>query len=69
MVCDLWFGGFPSVLCVSEFHGSLLMIVIMIDGCENRNSEGGFWSLEFAFLWKAQWNVTWSRAPNVIAYI
>ena len=32
-----WFviGGFRSVLCVSVFQGSLLMIVIMIDGSEN----------------------------------
>ena len=35
-------GGFRSVLCVSVFHGSLLVIVIMIDGSEKRNYEGGF---------------------------
>ena len=35
-------GGFRSVLCVSVFQGSLLMIVIMIDGSEKRNCEGGF---------------------------
>ena len=28
-------GGFQSVLFVSQFQGSLLMIVIMIDGSEN----------------------------------
>ena len=28
--------------CVSVFQGSLLMIVIMIDGSEKRNCEGGF---------------------------
>ena len=28
-------GGFRSVLCVSVFQGSLLVIVIMIDGSEN----------------------------------
>ena len=28
-------GGFRSVLCVSVFPGSLLVIVIMIDGSEN----------------------------------
>ena len=35
----LWFviGGFWSVLCVSVFQGSLLVIVIMIDGSEKRN--------------------------------
>ena len=35
-------GGFRSVLCVSAFQGSLLVIVIMIDGSEKRNCEGGF---------------------------
>ena len=46
----LWFviGGFGSVLCVSVFQGSLLVIVIMIDGNEKRNCEGGFWTLELA---------------------
>ena len=55
-VYGLWFviGGFRSVLCVSVFPGSLLVIVVMIDGSENRNWEGGFWTLEFACLWKAQ---------------
>ena len=33
--------GFRSVLCVSVFPGSLLVIVIMIDGSEKHNSEGG----------------------------
>ena len=52
----LWFviGGFRSVLCVLVFQGSLLVIVIMIDSSEKRNCEGGFWTLEFACLWKAQ---------------
>ena len=31
-------GGFRSVLCVSVFQGSLLVIVIMIDGNEKRNN-------------------------------
>ena len=35
-------GGFRSVLCVSVFPVSLLVIVIMIDGSEKRNCEGGF---------------------------
>ena len=35
-------GGYQSVLCVSVFPGSLLVIVIMIDGSEKRNCEGGF---------------------------
>ena len=30
---------FRSVLCVSVFQGSLLVIVIMIDGSERRNCE------------------------------
>ena len=37
MIC-----GFRSVLCVSVFQGSLLVIVIMIDGNEKGNCEGGF---------------------------
>ena len=32
-------GGFRSVLCVSVFQGSLLVIVIMIDGSEKRNRQ------------------------------
>ena len=35
-------GGFRSVLCVSAFQDSLLVIVIVIDGSEKRNCEGGF---------------------------
>ena len=35
-------GGFQSVLCVSVFQGSLLVIVIMIDSSKKRNCEGGF---------------------------
>ena len=35
-------GGFRSVLCVFVFQGSLFVIVIMIDGSEKRNCEGGF---------------------------
>ena len=35
-------GGFRSVLRVSVFQGSLLVILIMIDGSEKRNCEGGF---------------------------
>ena len=31
---------FRSVLCVSVFQGSLLVIVIIIDGSEKRNCEG-----------------------------
>ena len=45
---------FRSGLCVSVFQGSLLVIVIMIEGSEKRNCEGGFSTLEFACLWKAQ---------------
>ena len=35
-------GEFRSIMCVSVFQGSLLVIVIMIDGSEKRNCEGGF---------------------------
>ena len=35
-------GGLRSVLCVSLFQSSLLVIVIMIDGSKKRNCEGGF---------------------------
>ena len=40
----LWFviGGFRSVWCVSVFQGSLLVIVIMIGGSENRHCECTF---------------------------
>ena len=34
--------GIRSVLCVSLFQGSLLVIVIMIDGSDKHNCEGGF---------------------------
>ena len=37
-------GGFRSVLCVSVLQGSLLVIVIMIEGSEKRNCEGGFFN-------------------------
>ena len=52
----LWFviSEFRSISCVCVFQGSLLVIVIMIDGSEKRSCEGGFCTLEFACLWKAQ---------------
>ena len=53
MVCDLWLVDFDP-FCVFVFQGSLLVILIMIDGSEKRNCEGGSWTLEFACLWKAQ---------------
>ena len=43
-------GGFRSISYVCVFQGSLLVIVIMIDGSEKRNCEGGFLTLEFACL-------------------
>ena len=49
MVSDLWLVDFDPF-----FQGSLLVIVIMIDGSEKLNCDGGFWTLEFACLWKAQ---------------
>ena len=54
MVCDLcdwWISIHYVCFCVK---GSLLVIVIMIDGSEKRNCEGGFWTSEFACFWKAQ---------------
>ena len=47
MVRDFW-----SILCVSVCQGSLLVIVIMINDSEKRNSEGSFWTSEFACFWK-----------------
>ena len=47
-------GGFWSVLWLSVFQGSLLVIVMMTNGSEKRNCEGGFWALEVAFFLKAQ---------------
>ena len=35
-------GGFRSVLRVSVFQGSLLVIIIMIEGSEKHNCELGF---------------------------
>ena len=35
-------GGCRSVLCVSVFQGSLLVIVIKIYGSDKHNCEGGF---------------------------
>ena len=46
-------GGFRSVLCVSVFQGSLLVIVIMIDGSEKRNCECTFRSLTNSEFWKS----------------
>jgi len=50
----LWLviGGFRSVLCFSVFQGSLLVIVIMIDGSKKRTCEGRFWTSEFACFQK-----------------
>ena len=42
-------GELESVLCVYVFQGSLLVIVVMIDGNEKRICEG-FRTLEFACL-------------------
>ena len=43
-------GGVRSVLCVSVFQGSLLVIVIMFDVSEKRSCEGDFSTLEFTCL-------------------
>ena len=39
MICDWWIS--IRFVCF-VFQGSLLVIVIMIDGSEKRNCEGGF---------------------------
>ena len=51
----LWFviGGFRSVLWVSVFQGSFLVIVMTINSSEKRNWRGGCWASEFACFWKA----------------
>ena len=43
MVCDLWISIRSVCFSVSRFSaGSLLVIVIMIDGSDKHNCEGGF---------------------------
>ena len=42
MVCDLWLVDFDPFFCVSVFQGSLLVIVIMIDGSENAIVKAAF---------------------------
>ena len=42
-------GGFRSVLCVSVLQGSLLVIVIMIGGSENRYCECTFKNKSYKF--------------------
>ena len=65
----LWFvicGFCESVLCVSLFQSSLLVIVIMIDGSKKRICEGSFWSSEFvACFWKA---LLYYDLPNCLTY-
>ena len=51
VICDWWF---QSLLCLFVSQDLLLAIVIMIDSSEKSNCEGGFWTLEFACLWKVQ---------------
>ena len=51
MVCDLWLVDFdPFCVFLHVFQGSLLVIVIMIDGSKKRNYmyERGLGTLEFA---------------------
>ena len=40
MICDWWIS--IRFVTFSVFHGSLLVIVMMINGSEKRNCEGGF---------------------------
>ena len=42
MICDWWIWIRVGVLCVSVFQGSLLVIVIMIDGSENAIVKAAF---------------------------
>ena len=59
-------GGFRSVLCVSVFQVSLLLIVIMIDGSEKRNCEGGF-KLQFSRVLEKRSNLfnhSYDYRPN-----
>ena len=42
MICDWWISISFVCFCVSRFVTSLLVIVIMTDGREKRNCEGGF---------------------------
>ena len=57
MVCDLWSVDFDPFCEFLLFQGSLLVIVMTINGSEKRNCEGGFWASDFACFWKAQWPV------------
>ena len=54
MVFDLWLVNFDPLCVFLCFKVRCLWSLIMIDGSEKRNYEGGFWTLEFACLWKAQ---------------
>ena len=56
-------GGFRSVLCLSVFQGSLLVIVIMIDGREKRNCEGGFQNFRVRMFVKSAVKVD-SKTPS-----
>ena len=47
VICDWWISIRFVCFCV---QGSLLVIVIKIDGSEKRNCEGGFCTIEFAHL-------------------
>ena len=54
MVCDLWLvdlNPFCLFLCFKVLR--VLVIVIMIDGSEKCNCEGGFWTLEFRMVVKS----------------
>ena len=57
-------GRFRSVFCVSVFQGSFLVIVIMTDGSEKRNFEGGFRILEFACYVKSTVTTKRHDEPN-----
>ena len=55
MVSDLWLVDLDPFSEFLFFKGSLLVMVMTIDGSEKSNCEGGFWASEFACFWKAWW--------------
>ena len=61
MVCDLWISIRFVCFSVSRF----VACDCMIDGSDKHNCEGGFWTLEFVCLWKAQLSLrAVSEAPG-----
>ena len=61
-----WFviGGFRSVLCVCVFQCSFPVIIIMIDGSEKRNCEGGFLNFRVRMFVKSTVTSFWYGGPG-----